>query len=127
MNEQNKLVAFIWHQGENDAGTPAAEHSAHLSGVVNSVRGEFNLPKLPFICGDFVHEWKWANIAACEPTVNGMIDMCCDIGYARFVLTDTLKSNNEKHGNGDGIHFCRESLRLLGIRYFKAYREISGR
>lgn len=127
LNPENRLIVFLWHQGETDNGTPAAIHSARLSGLVNSVRGEFGLPHLPFIAGDFVHEWKWANIAPCEPTVNGIIDTCCDIGHARFVLTDTLLSNNEKHGNGDNIHFSRDALRLLGIRYFNAYRAITGK
>lgn len=127
LNPANRLITFLWHQGENDNGTPATIHSAHLSGLVNSVRGEFGLPNLPFIAADFVHEWKWANIAACEPTVNGIIDTCTDIGHGRFILTDTLLSNNEKHGNGDTIHFSRDALRILGLRYFEAYRAITGK
>jgi len=127
LNPENKLIALLWHQGETDSGTSAEKHCAQLSGLVNSVRGLFKSPKLPFIAGDFCHEWKYKNIKSCEPTVNGIIDTCTDVGYARFVLTDTLLSNNEKYANCDDIHFCRESLYILGRRYFAAYRAISGR
>jgi hypothetical protein len=41
-----------------------------------------------------------------------------------FIETSDIPSNNQKTGNGDGIHFCRESLHTLGKRYFAAYRTI---
>ena len=40
-----------------------------------------------------------------------------------YVETADLRSNNQKTGDGDTIHFCREDLQELGRRYFEAYRQ----
>ena len=44
-----------------------------------------------------------------------------------YVETEDLLSNNQKNGNGDDIHFCRESLQILGKRYFEAYRRLAAK
>ena len=44
-----------------------------------------------------------------------------------FIETDTLSSNDEIFHNGDDIHFCRESLHILGRRYFAEYNRIIGK
>jgi len=132
LNKENRLVALLWHQGETDTGaTPDAgpsasrdRHFANLSGLVKSVRETFGCPDLPFVAGDFVNEWKSANIAACEPVVSAIKDVCDKIGSAGFVETADLPSNNQAIGNGDTIHFCREAQYTLGRRYYKAFKEI---
>ena len=130
LNPANRVVAFLWHQGETDSDgvTTMETHYQHLTTLVNLVRAECGNPRLPFICADFCHDWKSENAAHCEPIISAMINSCIDLGHARFVLTDTLKSNRQGNdGVGDNIHFCRDSLRLLGQRYFDAYRDLSGR
>ena len=64
LNPKNKLVAFLWHQGETDAILKVSkqEHFYNLSLLVNSVRSIFNCETLPFIAGDFVSQWKNDNI-----------------------------------------------------------------
>ena len=122
LNPQNRLAAFIWHQGETDSGSPQELHYAHLKELVGSVRTTYNSPNLPFIAGDFVHEWKNENLAAAEPIAQAIREVCAHIGHATFVETAELHSNNQDTGCGDTIHFSREALNLLGAKYFVAYK-----
>ena len=124
LNPENKLAAFLWHQGETDAGSEHDAHYNHLKELVESVREAYNCPKLPFIAGDFVNEWKSENLAICEPVIAAIKDVCNDIGYAGFAETSDLHSNNQDTGNGDTIHFSREALNILGARYFEIFEKI---
>ena len=122
LNPANELKAFLWHQGETDAGA-GEKHYNNLLALVKSVRETYNCPGLPFIAGDFVNEWKQKNLQLCEPTIQAIRSVCRDLGGA-FVETSDLKSNNQEHGNGDDIHFSRNALNILGVRYFEAYEKI---
>lgn len=123
LNSKNKLVAFLWHQGETDAILNASKevHYTNLITLVNSVRSTFKSENLPFIAGDFVNQWKMDNIAICEPVVDAIKDVCNNIGSALFVETSELQSNDQRIGNTDTIHFCREAINQLGVKYFEAF------
>jgi len=124
---ENRLAAFLWHQGETDAGNRASyeTHFENLSKLINSVRSSFNSEKLPFIAGDFVHDWKMENISVCEPVIRAIMDVCAAAGSAAFVGTAGLLSNRQKIGIDDNIHFCREALYTLGEEYFKAFSAVA--
>jgi len=126
LNPENKLVALLWHQGETDAGWKATGEYYYdkLKTLVASVRDTFGNKALPFVAGDFVQEWKAKNLAQCDIVIGAMRKVCADIGSAGFVETDGLLSNNQKNGNGDDIHFCRDALYQMGARYYAAYRGI---
>ena len=126
LNPKNKLVAFLWHQGETDASLNSTHeiYFNNLHTLVNSVRTKYNCENLPFIAADFVSQWKMENIAICEPVIAATKDVCTKLGNAGFVETSDLQSNDQKVGNGDVIHFCREDLNVLGVRYFNIYCEI---
>ena len=121
LNPENRLVAFLWHQGETDCGSAYEVHYKHLRELVESVRGTYNCPELPFVAGDFVSEWKTANLAICEPVAAAIKDVCRDIGRAGFADTADLTSNSQATGSTDIIHFSREALYLLGVRYFEIF------
>lgn len=128
LNEQNRLVGLLWHQGETDATMNASYevHYNHLMGLLRSVREEFKVPDLPFIAGDLVPQWEEENAAICEPVVKAMRDVCRDCGHGWFVETDGLLSNMQQlHRNTlgweDHIHFSRQSIYTLGKRYFEAF------
>ena len=125
MNEKNKLVAFLWHQGEHDAfeGNIPDVFEAQLDYLVRSVKERYNVPSIPFVCGDFVSEWKCENIDTCAPIIEKIKKVAARAG-GMFVETSDLTSNNQVIGNGDNIHFSRQSLHILGIRYFDAFSEI---
>ncbi len=126
LNSNNRLVAFLWHQGEADAILYASyeTHYKNLLTLINTVRNSFDCKDLPVVAGDFVEHWKKDNLDMCEPVVKAIVDVCNDIGNAKFVYTDDLLSNSQAHVWEDIIHFSRESLYKLGKKYFKAYQEI---
>ena len=132
LNPENRIVAFLWHQGETDATSHASceVHYNHLMTLLRSVTEEFNVPELPFVAGDFVQHWKNDNIEICTPVVEAIRAVCRDYPYGAFVETDGLLSNyQELHrdplGWFDPIHFSRKAIYELGGRYFEAFARIS--
>jgi hypothetical protein len=131
MNSDNRLIAFLWHQGEPEAGNGIDfdTHYNNLSTLVKTVRDEFGVTDLPFIAGDFVQLWKQNNIEICTPIVKAIRAVCELLRHTAFVETCGLKSNFEEYGaeadgGEDEIHFSRAALYELGDRYYCAYREI---
>lgn len=125
MNASNRLVALLWHQGETDAILQSTyeQYYDNIGKLVGSVRDTFSAPDLPFAAGDFVREWKSANEEICEPVIRALRDFCGRGGNARLAETADLHSNNEDTGNGDVIHFSRNALYLLGVRYYKVLQD----
>ena len=128
LNSENTIKALLWHQGEHDAfeGNSPEVFASELSTLIRDVRARYDSPTLPFISADFVNEWKEKNIEICTPIV-AKIKSVTESEGGVFIETADLPSNNQNHGNGDDIHFCRESLNILGKRYFEAYRSIINR
>ena len=129
--EENRLVGFLWHQGESDArrGTPPETYYQYITEMVADVRTRFNAEGLPFVAGDFVHHWKYneQNAEFTEPTIAELTRACEEMGNGAFVTTEGLLSNNQDNGRADIIHFCRQAQTDLGHRYFKAYQTIVGK
>ena len=131
LNSENRLIAMLWHQGETDAMNKVSyeTHYTNLITLLNSVKSTFEIEDLPFVAGDFVQEWKNDNIGICTPIVDAIRAVCCDCGRGGFVETDGLVSNNQALaysplGWKDTIHFCRESVYELGVRYFLCFFNI---
>ena len=127
LNEKNRVVAFLWHQGEHDAfeGNHPDNYEKQLTLFLNTVREKYSCKNVPFIAGDFCNEWKNKNLEQCIPIVDKIRRVFSREKYG-FVETSDLLSNNQKTGNGDDIHFCREALHTLGKRYFEEYCNILG-
>lgn len=133
LNRENRIVGFLWHQGETDATLYASYevHYRHLMGLLCSVRDEFGITDVPFIAGDFVHQWKNENLEICTPVLDAIRAVCRDCGNGAFVETDGLLSNRQElHRNPlgweDHIHFSRKAVYELGRRYFEEYAKIIG-
>ena len=124
LNPENRVVAFLWHQGEHDAfeGNKPEIYREQLTDMIKDVRGRYG--NMPFIAGDFVNEWKSKNIESCAPIINVIRQVISNMGNAAFVETADLPSNNQTRGDGDDIHFSRQSLHELGKRYFEAYQSL---
>ena len=127
LNYNNRLIAFLWHQGETDAILNASRqvHFNNLSTLVNSVRSLFRSDNLPFVAGDFVSQWENDNIDICMPVIEAIKDVCANIGHARFVEVDELQSSDQAIHNQDIIHFCREAINQLGIKYFNVFCDLT--
>ena len=124
LNPENRIVAFLWHQGEHDAfeGNPPDIYHKQLLDMLQSVRARYGV--MPFVAGDFVYDWKDKNIQICEPIIQVIRNVVKETEKSGFVETDGLLSNDQKIGNKDELHFCRESLYELGHRYFKEFSKL---
>ena len=120
LNPENKIKGLLWHQGEHEVleGNTRENYYRQLKGLVESVKKRYNVPNLPFICGGFVSEWRKKNEEICQPIL-AVLQQVTEETHSIYIDTDGLLSNNEKTGNSDDIHFCGESLHILGRRYFK--------
>ena len=131
LNEENRLIALLWHQGEADAvnGASFEVHYNHLMNLVRSVRDTFHAQDLPFVAGDFVWDWKSKNMGICTPVVDAIRAVCRECRYGGFVESEGLLSNAQALsyyplGWYDDIHFTREAVYELGVRYFEQYMSI---
>lgn len=130
-NPENRIVAFLWHQGECDSvENPSRDsekryltHYKNLTEMLSDFKKTFGLTKLPFIAGGFAEEWYLKNKTACDAVLKA-VKQTCETLNGGFVGTSDLKSNNQKVGDGDDLHFCRDALFTLGERYFNAYCKI---
>lgn len=133
LNSENRVVAFLWHQGECDAfenadWTPEKRKESYyrdLRAVVEGVRNHCRTPNLPFLCGGFTDEWSKDYQDACNAVITAQKQICVDLGWGAFTDTAGLLSNNQKVGNGDTIHFCKEAVYEIGCRYFEKYCKIT--
>jgi len=123
LNPENRVVAFLWHQGENDCGADPIVYAKRLSQMLQSVRKAYG-ENVPFIAADFVNEWKTQNVMERQPIVDAIRKVVEANSPAMFVETSDLLSNNQQTGNGDPIHFSKDSLYKLGHRYFDAFSKL---
>ncbi|MBQ3221052.1 MAG: hypothetical protein IJB34_03740 [Clostridia bacterium] len=134
LHKENRLVAFLWHQGEHDAferaekNYPAEEienfYYENFKLLITSFRARYELEALPVIAGGFVDEWRVTYEQPCDAVYNATKRVFAEIGNAEFVETYGLKSNNQTVGNGDNIHFSREAIYTLGEKYYEKFMEI---
>ena len=124
LNSENQIKGILWHQGEHDAfeGNTGENYHRQLTRLLNSLCERYNISDLPFICGSFVSEWRKKNEEICAPILAALQQVAQDM-QGEYVDAGDLLSNNEKKGDGDDIHFCRESLHILGRRYFRSYHK----
>jgi hypothetical protein len=121
---KSKLVAVLWHQGENDIFN--TNYQATLDSMITNLRKDIvgNNNDVPFILGGMVPYWsnqdtnriKHNNVIANTPLrIN-------KTGYADpripFVIT---KPDNEYFS----IHFDAAGQREMGLRYFSAFQQIA--
>ena len=123
LNAENKVVAFLWHQGESEYlhQNPLPNFYEQLKLMLLDMRSRYG--NIPVVAGDFVQDWKSKN-PACDEYTQVIKKIVQEIGNGAFVETQGLLSNAQKLGEQDDIHFCRQALRELGERYFKAYETL---
>lgn len=131
LNAENRLVAFLWHQGEHDAfenadwdnQTRNQTHIRNLENMLDLVRGRFG--ELPFVCAGFTKPWTEEYPAQNEAILSAMEWVCKQKQNAKFIKeTKDLLTNDDEVANGDRVHFSKKSLWILGERYFAAYQDM---
>ena len=133
LDPENRVVAFLWHQGECDAFEKPdwsfekrkQTYYQSLKPMLEDVRTFCRQPKLPFMCGGFTAEWAKEYREPCDAIIAATKQVCRDIGAAAFTDTEDLLSSNQKTGNGDTIHFCIDASYTIGHRYFENYLQIT--
>ena len=134
LNKENRIVAFLWHQGEHDAF-----ENANLSADerYNFYRENFAKQTLafrkkygkeiPVIAGEMVNSWAELseNKSKCDAVEKATKDVCSAVDIAGVVSSEGLISNDDAFKNGDNLHFCADSIYELGRRYYSLFEKIT--
>jgi hypothetical protein len=128
LNKNNKIVAFLWHQGESDAldhNTPE-QYIKDCKEMFEHFRAKYDAHSAPILSGDFVRHWCELpeNREMCDPIRAACKQVILETDNAAYIETDGLKSNGQEWGANDYLHFSRESLHILGRRYFEEYQKL---
>ena len=132
LSNDMKVVAFLWHQGEQDAGDrpefPTKERHEfyynEFGELVKTVRGMLG-DGFPIICGEFTQPWMKKNEEACAAVLSAMRKVLYEDGYGTIVSSEGAQVNGEAIGNGDVLHFSRSGIHMLGERYLKAFEKLT--
>lgn len=119
--DKSKVVAILWHQGENDIGNEDYQHN--LDEFIEALRTQLKNKTVPFILGGMVPYWvnQSSDRKAIQSIIKDTPNRLINTGYADptypFVIEKEIKDQNAIHYDGAG-------LIELGRRYFKSYQNI---
>ena len=117
-----KIVAVLWHQGENDAGKQTENYTEKLRTVVRNFRRDLKLgPEVPFIAGDMASFYP-ERIASHI----GIVDRALETLAAEEPSFLLVRTKDLTH-RGDNLHYDTPSQHELGRRYFEAYWQFINR
>lgn len=113
----NRLIAILWHQGENDVigGYSTAQYATAVDTLIYQFRARVaGAATAPFILGQFVPDWVPSpSPAAVLSAINSTPTR---VAYTAVAPSTGLTGNSLE----DIIHFDAPSLRAYGPRYFTA-------
>ena len=114
--KSGRIVAILWHQGENDAMQQTPDYTGKLRTVVRNFRRDLQLgDDVPFIAGDMASFYK-EGIKENIGIVDGALEtLAGDEPSFMYVRTKDMTHR------GDHLHFDTDSLHKLGERYFEAF------
>ncbi len=132
-NPENRVVAILWAQGEHDAFEDAdwdAErryltHKDNLTATYADFYERVGCKDAPIIACGFPDTYYESTPVACDAVLKAIRECVAEVGGG-FVDTKGLTSNAQVLGNDDIYHYSRESLHILGGRFFDKYKEIKG-
>lgn len=125
-NPNNRVVAILWHQGEQDVEWMTDfGYQAALDRMIGNMRIDIirNGDSIPFILGGMVPFWvsqepKRSDRQKVLIDTPNRIDFC---GYADPTQPFVLSKPNDWE---DMIHYDANQQREFGKRYFKTYLEV---
>lgn len=135
LNNENRIVAFLWHQGECDAFENKCKSTNYITDFyyksfieqMKNFRSVYKEQFCPIIAGGFCDSWRNLpeNYQQCLAVEKALILATNSLKKCGFVSADKLKSNmQEIEGSKDDIHFSRNSIFELGKRYFEKWTEL---
>lgn len=115
-----EFIAVLWHQGETDAERRSAETIARdypkefagMAAKIRSVTGD-----VPIILGE-IGRWPRKGGADHASKINPVLNAIPS------VVPKTRTVSSEGLRNQDPHHFDREGQRVLGARYYEAFRAV---
>ena len=132
LNPENRLVAILWHQGENEAVDGKGKgydylynfYVSSLSRLISDLQTKYG--KIPFLAGGHCDDWI-PRFAVESPAITDATKKVIET-FERCGYVETLGlGSNDRIVKGkylDDVHFNRPALYELGERYFEVYKEI---
>ena len=131
LNKNNRIIAFLWHQGEHDAFENRGKspnyiynyYKKEFSLQTKDFLKTFNISSIPVITGGFTRSKEHCQYLQDYLAVeNALKDSKVDFEKFAFVDLSDLHSNAQDIvGNNDDLHFSMKSQREIGKRYFEAF------
>jgi hypothetical protein len=123
-NNMNRIVAILWHQGEEDVNYD--NYQADLDTMILGMRLDIKsnyISNIPFILGGMVPFWveNYLNADKQQRIIENTVNRIMYTGYANPYLPSVLMRENNTY---DFIHYNAEQQRELGRRYFSEYKKI---
>ncbi len=117
------LSGILWHQGENDSVSEISANNYYslFMKMYNSLFDSLGIGKIPFIVGELGEFTANYPPAPCKyyKTVNASLHRIAnEIPYGAIATAWGLTCRC------DSVHFDSKSLRILGVRYFEAYKKV---
>ena len=128
---ENRVVAFLWHQGEHDVEANANFsynqrkdfYYNKLNQMLTDFRKEFG--QVPFVCAGYTSQFCEKYSAQSQAVYEAINEVVRKNRKTAFVSnTSDLLSNDEKVSNGDIYHFCKQAQTILGERYYEKWVRI---
>lgn len=132
LNQENKLVAILWHQGESDAMEGRRKggydflypyYYEKLDALVGDLRERYGT--VPFIAGALCEDWTKGIKPTSDAVEKATREVVAKLELAAFAESSGLKTNDSVVHNGDGIHFSRPSQYEFADRYFSLYEDLT--
>lgn len=116
--KSGRIVAVLWHQGENDASRQTENYLEKLRTVVRNFRRDLRLgPEVPFIAGDLASFYEEKIAAHVGIVDDALAALAAEDPSFLTVTTKDLKDR------GDRLHFDTASQHELGKRFFAAWQD----
>ncbi|MGU3375166.1 sialate O-acetylesterase [Chryseobacterium sp. M5A1_1a] len=120
----SQISGILWHQGESDSSPEKAEkYCEKFSKIIEALRQELTIPDVPLIIGglgDFLPNGIFGQYFASYSLINQALEE-----FARTYANSYFVTAEGLTANADGIHFNALSQRILGLRYYAAFRDLN--
>ncbi|KAA2224009.1 sialate O-acetylesterase [Chryseobacterium sediminis] len=117
----SEIKGILWHQGESDCSPEKADqYQEKFSRIIDTLRKELSISEVPLIIGglgDYLPTGIFGQYFTHYSLINRELEE-----FAQSHENCYFVSVKGLTANSDGIHFNAHSQRLLGIRYYCAYR-----
>lgn len=116
------VTGLLWHQGEGDSAdiVLAESYATRFRAMVDGFRSVFKQPLLPVVAGELGSFLENREGLTHYDVVNRQLQSCSErLSAFALVMADGLSCN------GDALHFNSASLREFGLRYARAWFDLT--